>query len=100
MSEYRPKVLRINSGIVATSFFKVQIPSTSQCIRFGTKLTRAEMNDEVELRQEFRLSRLAMVKEFGCRKVFEVLVVHDDINRCCGALKVMVPDLECFVDSE
>ena len=29
LGEYRPKVLRINSGVVATSLFKVQIPLTS-----------------------------------------------------------------------
>ena len=40
------------------------------------------------------------VKEFGCQKVFEVLVVRDDIDRCRGALEVMAPDPECFVDSE
>jgi hypothetical protein len=36
-----------------------------------------------------------------CRgKIFQVLVIGDNINRVKRALKVMMPDLECFKDSE
>ena len=36
-------------GIVAASLLRVDIPLSSQSIRFGFKSARAEIDDEVEL---------------------------------------------------
>ncbi len=41
-----------------------------------------------------------MVEEFGCQEVFEVLVVCDDIDGHHGALEIVAPDSECFVNRE
>src|SRR5882724_4505264 len=41
------KVLWVNTGIVTTSLFKIDIPSSSKCVRFGTKLPRPKPYDEV-----------------------------------------------------
>ena len=48
ISEYRMKIVRIDSSIIAISPFRVDIPSSSQRVRFHTKLPRVEMNNEVE----------------------------------------------------
>jgi len=48
--------LRIYSGLdclVATSLFKVHIPSACWCIRFGTEFARTETDDKVKLGQIF-----------------------------------------------
>jgi len=34
------KILWVNTGIVATLLFKIDVPSSSKCIRFGTELPR------------------------------------------------------------
>jgi len=58
------------------------------------------MDDEVELGEIFRPACLAVVQEFGCGEIFEILVIGDDINGCRRTFKVVTPDSEGFVDSE
>ena len=43
------EIVRIYGGIVAASLLRVDIPSSSQGVRFGSKLARAETDDKVEL---------------------------------------------------
>ncbi len=66
LTENRLKILWVDSGIVATSLFKVHIPVTSKCIRLCTKLPRMEADDEVELGKEFRPPRLVAVQKLSC----------------------------------
>jgi hypothetical protein len=44
----------IYRGVVAASPFRVDVPSSSQSIRFCSKVAWMEMDDEVELRKIFR----------------------------------------------
>ena len=69
LAEDQFEVLRIYSGVVATSLFMVIIPSACQCIRFGTEFARAEPDNEFELGEVFRPPHLAAVQEFGCGKM-------------------------------
>ena len=50
VSENWTEIVWIYGGIVAASLLKVDVPSSSQSIRFGSELSRAETDDEVELR--------------------------------------------------
>ena len=100
MAENRLKILRVDSGVVATSLFKVHIPATGKCIRFGTELPRSEADDEVELGKEFRPLRLVVVEKLGCGEIFKIFVVSNNVNGSCGTFKVVVPNAEHFVDSE
>ena len=43
------EIVWIYGGIVAASLLRVDVPSSSQSIRFGSESARAEMDDEVEL---------------------------------------------------
>ena len=54
------------------------------------------MDDEVELRQEFRPSCLASCEQFCCGEVFQVLVVGDNVYWLGHAFQVMSPPFECF----
>ena len=49
VSEHWSKIVRVNSCITPFPLFRVDIPSSSQCIRFGSKFSEAEMNHKVEL---------------------------------------------------
>ena len=49
ISENWMEIVRIYKGIVAASLLRVDVPSSSQSIRFGSKSAGAEMDDEVEL---------------------------------------------------
>ena len=95
-SEYRAKVLRVGSGIVAIPLFKIDVPLSSQCVGFGPELPRMEANDEVEPGKVFRPPCLTMREDLGCRKVLKVLVISDDINGCTRTLEIMLPSGEGF----
>src|SRR5882724_1965239 len=64
-SEYWAEVLWINTGIIAIPLFKVDIPSSSECVGFGSKLSGTETNDEVESRKVFGPSCLSTREDFG-----------------------------------
>src|SRR6266540_5546208 len=98
LAENRLKILRVDSGVVATSLFKVHIPVAGKCIRFGTELPRSEADDEVELGKEFRPLRLVAVQKLSCGEIFEIFVVGDDINGRRGNIKVVVTSAERFID--
>ena len=60
--------MQIDGHIVASSLFRIDIPSSCQHVRLGTKLTRMEMDDKVELRKVFGPPDLVSSEEFGCGK--------------------------------
>ena len=62
-SEYWAEVL--NTGIVAIPHFKVDVPSSSEGIGFGSELPRMETNDEVESGKVFGPSCLSTCEDFG-----------------------------------
>ena len=51
---FRSEVRWIYAGIITSSLFRVNVPSLSKVIGFGTKMSRMESDDEVELTEEFR----------------------------------------------
>ena len=61
-SEYQAIVLWIDTGIV----FKIDVPSSSECIGFGSKFSRTEMDYQVESGKLFRPMCLSMREDFGC----------------------------------
>ena len=75
ISEHWSKIVRVNSCIIPFPLFRVDVPSSSQCVRFGSEFSGTERNHEVEPREEFQPTGLLPCQNFGSRKVFEVLVV-------------------------
>src|SRR5882672_3694282 len=95
-SEYWAEVLWIDTGIVAIPLFKIDIPSSSECVGFGSELSGMETDDEVEARKIFRPLCLSTHEDLGCLKVFQVLVIGDHIEQKSRAFKVMSPSFESF----
>ena len=91
-------VLRIYGGVATTSLFKVDVPTSSQGIGFGTEFPRSEADDEVELGEVFGPSGLSSGEELGSGEVREVLVISHDVNRSSGAFEEVPPALEGFED--
>jgi hypothetical protein len=92
--------MRVNSSVVLIPLFGVDVPASSEGVRFGTELTRTETDSEVELMKVFRPAGLAAGKKFGGSKVLEILVVGDHIDRGRRALEIMPPRAESFIDSQ
>ena len=49
VSEHWPKIVKVNSCITPFPLFRVDVPSSSQCVQFGSEFSRMETNHEVEL---------------------------------------------------
>jgi len=47
------EIMRIYYSIAIISFFWIDVPSSSKCIWFGTKMSGTEVNYEVELGEIF-----------------------------------------------
>ena len=90
----------VDGHVVASSLIRIDVPLSCQCIRFGTESTGMETDDEVELRKVFGPSDLVTGEKFGCGKIFQVFVVHDDINCFRGTFEIVAPGLESFENCE
>ena len=64
-SEYRVEVLWIDTGIVTIPLFKIDVPSSSECVGFGSEFSGMEADDEVEARKIFRPLCLSTCEDFG-----------------------------------
>jgi len=65
-SEYWAVILWIDTGgIVAIPLFKIDVPSSSECIRFGSKFSGTEIDNEIESRKIFRPMCLLTCEDFG-----------------------------------
>ena len=98
VNEHRSEIVRINSCIIPFPLFRVDIPLSSQCVRFVSEFTGLETNYEVELRKEFRPTGLPLHQNFGSREIFEILVICDNVNWNWSSFKVMAPRFESFED--
>ena len=99
-SKDRTTVLRIYSTIGVISLFRVDVPSSSQCVRFRAELTGSEPNSQIELSKVFGPSRLSASEEFCGREILQVLVVGNNIDRGAGAFEVVTPSSEGLEDGQ
>ena len=54
LHEHGLEVSWIYAGIIASPLFRIDVPSSSKSIRFGTEASGMESDNEVELAEEFR----------------------------------------------
>ena len=54
LSEDRFEVVRVDCGVASISPFRIDIPSSSESIWFGAKMTRIEPDNKIELGEVLR----------------------------------------------
>ena len=64
-SEYQSVILWIDAGIVGIPLFKIDVPSSSECIGFGSEFSGMETDDEIESGKIFGPMCLLMHEDFG-----------------------------------
>src|SRR6267154_2027586 len=92
------EVLRIDLHVVPIPPFRIDVPASSEGIRFSAKAARAEADNEVEMVEEFRPAGLSARKKFHGGEILKILMICDDINRKGGALEIVPPSAEGFID--
>ena len=83
-AEHRSIIVWIDHSIVAISPFRVDVPSSSERIRLNAQTSGAETNDEVELRKVLGPAGLSMGQDFGGGEIFQIFVVHNNVDRSTG----------------
>jgi len=81
LSEDGLEVVRVDCGIASIPLFKIDIPSSSESIWFGTETTRVEPDDKVELGEVLGPPHLSLGQYLGSRKILKVLMIHNNVDR-------------------
>jgi len=100
LSEDRFEVMRVDCGVASISLFRINVSLSSESIRFGAEMTRAEPDDKVELGKVVRLPCLSLGQYLGSRKILKVFKIYNNINRINQTFQIVLPSLESFKDSE
>jgi len=100
LSEDELEVVRVDYGIASIPPFRINVPSSSESIRFGAKMTRAEPDDKVELGEVLELLRLSPGQYLGSRKILKVLMIHNNVDGIGQTFQIVSPNLESFEDGK
>jgi len=60
LSEDRFEVVRVDCGMASIPLFRIDVPSSSESVQLSAKMTRAELDDKVELEEVFGPSHLPL----------------------------------------
>ena len=74
------KFVRVDCGIASIPLFRIDVPSSSESIQFGAKMTRMEPNDKVELREVFGPLCLPLGQYLCNRKILKIFMFCDNID--------------------
>ena len=66
------EVVRVDCSIASIPLFRIDIPSSSESIRFCTEMTRVKPDDKVELEEVLRPLHLPLGQYLGSRKILKV----------------------------
>jgi len=100
LSEDGLEVVRVDCGIASIPSFRINVPLSSESIRFCAEMTRAEPDDKVELGEVLGLPCLPPDQYLGSRKILKVLIICDNINGIGQTFQIVLPNLESFEDGE
>jgi len=94
------EVVKVNCGIASIPSFRIDIPSSSESIRFGAKTIRVEPDNKVELGEVLGPPCLPLDQYFGSRKILKVLMIYNNIDGIGWTFQIVPPNLESFEDGK
>jgi len=100
LSEDELEVVRVDYSIPSILPFKIDVPLSSESIRFCAEMTRAEPDDKVELEKILGPLRLPLDQYLGSRKILKVLMIHNNVNGIGQTFQIVPPNLESFKDGK
>ena len=80
LSEDRFEVVRVDCGVASIPLFRIDVPSSSESIRFSTKTTRVEPDNKIELGEVLRPPHLPPGQYLGSRKILKVLMICNNVD--------------------
>jgi len=100
LSEDGLEVIRVDCGVASIPPFRIDIPSSSESIRFCAETTRAEPDDKIELGKVLGPPHLPPGQYLGSRKVLKVLMICNNVNGIGRTFQIVPPNLESFEDGK
>ena len=100
LSEDGLEVIRVNCSIASILPFRIDVPSSSESIRFCAETTRVEPDDKVELGEVLGLLCLPPGQYLGSRKILKVLMICNNIDEIGWTFQIISPNLESFEDGK
>jgi len=100
LSEDGLEVVRVDCSIASIPPFRIDIPSFSESIWFGAKMTRVEPDDKIKLRKVLRPPCLPLGQHLGSRKILKVFMICNNVDRIGQIFQIVLPNLESFKDSK
>jgi len=100
LSEDGLEVVRVDCGVASIPPFRIDIPSSSESIRFCAEMTRAESDDKVELGKVLGPPCLPPGQYLGSRKILKILMIRNNIDGIGQTFQIVPPNLESFEDSK
>ena len=100
LSKDRLEVVRVDCGVASIPPFRIDVPSSSKSIQFGTEMTRTEPDDKIELKKILRSLHLPLGQHLGSRKILKVLMIRNNVDKIDQTFQIVSPNLESFKDGE
>ena len=100
LSKYGLEVVRVDCGIASIPPFRIDVPSSSESIRFCAEMTRAEPDGKIELGKVLGPPCLPLGQYLGSREIFKVLMIYNNVNGINWTFQIVPPNLESFKDGE
>jgi len=100
LSEDGLEVMRVDCGIASIPPFRIDIPLSSESIRFSAETTRAEPDNKVELGEVLGPLCLPLGQYLGSRKILKVLMIYNNVNKIGQTFQIVLPNLESFKDGK
>ena len=80
LSEDGFEVVRVDCDIVSIPSFRIDVLLSSKSIWFGTKMTRMEPDDKIELREILRPLHLSPGQYLSSRKILKVFMICNNVD--------------------
>jgi len=100
LSEDGFEVVRVDCGVASISPFRIDVPSSSESIQFGVKMTRAKPDDKIKLEEILKPLCLPPGQDLSSRKILKVFIIYNNINEIDWTFQIVSPNLKSFKDSE
>jgi len=75
------EVVRVDYGITSILLFRIDVPSSSESIRFGAEMTRVEPDNKIELGEVLGPPHLPPGQHLDSRKILKVFMICNNVDR-------------------
>ena len=100
LSEDGLEVVRVDCGVASIPPFRIDVPSSSESIRFCAETTRTEPDDKIELGKVLGPPCLPPGQYLGSRKILKILMIHNNVDGIGWTFQIVSLNFNSFKNSK